>query len=347
MKRFAFAAWTALAAALSPLPAFGAPDRPPQFVAISFDNCGELERWQELSNFLDEMNVAGDRIRLTFFVSGTNFLAESKRAHYRGPGQAPGIANIAFGGSPIDVAHRIEFINRLRSDGNEIASHAVGHFDGKSWTSADWLAEFNSYRTLFSGTGAFKFPASEITGFRAPYLSRGPRMYSALQEAGFRYDASGVGDANAWPEKKDGLWRFNLASLRIAGSGRYTLSMDYNFLVAQSGVTGNPKLQDTYREQMLRTYLEYFRRNYAGNRAPLHIGHHFSPMQGDVYNQALKTFARTICGLPEVQCVTYKKLAEFLDAASPEDLQAYQRGDFPPAPEPLVDLALTPLRGSL
>ena len=40
--------------------AFGAPvhalDRPPQFVAIAFDNCTELERWQELSDFAGELN---------------------------------------------------------------------------------------------------------------------------------------------------------------------------------------------------------------------------------------------------------------------------------------------------
>jgi hypothetical protein len=347
LKRIFLVISAAFAAALCSLPAQGATDRPPQFVVISFDNGSALERWQELSDFLGEINATGDRLHLTFFVSGTNFLPEGKRALYRGPGQPAGTSNIGFGGSPSDVARRIEFINRLHAEGNEIASHAVGHFDGKAWTSADWLAEFTAYKNLFTAAHEFKFSTNEIAGFRAPYLSRGPRMYAALQESGFRYDATGVGDADAWPEKKDGLWRFNLANLRIVGSGKYTLSMDYNFLIAQSGVAGNPRLQDTFREQMLRTYLDYFRRNYIGNRAPLHIGHHFSPMQGGVYDLALKTFARTICGLPEVRCVTYKKLVEFLDKANPETLHAYQRGEFPRAQEPLVDLAVTPLRGAL
>ena len=47
-------------------------------------------------------------------------------------------------------------------------------------------------------------------------------------------DTNGGVEADAWPVKDDGLWRFNLASIRITGSRRKTLSMDYNFLVAQS-----------------------------------------------------------------------------------------------------------------
>ncbi len=55
---------------------FGSPahavDRPPQFVAIAFDNCTEIERWQELSDLAGELNRDGERIHFTFFVSGIN-----------------------------------------------------------------------------------------------------------------------------------------------------------------------------------------------------------------------------------------------------------------------------------
>ena len=43
---------------------------------------------------------------------------------------------------------------------------------------------------------------------------------------------------------------------------------------------------------MLDTYLDYFNANYTGNRAPLHIGHHFTDYQRGAYREALKTFAR-------------------------------------------------------
>jgi len=325
-------------------------ERPPQFVAISFDNCGELDRWRELSAFLDEAAMRQEQIGFTFFVSGTNFLPDAERRRYRAPGQAPGQSNIGFGGKIENVRERLNFLKRLHSQGSEIASHAVGHFNGRLWSVAEWREEFGSYQQLLTAAAAdaqMELLWRKIAGFRAPYLGRGPALYAALKTAEFRYDASGVGHASEWPQKLDGVWRFHLAQLRIAGSGRPTLSMDYNFLVAQSGPAGNSKLQDIFGEQMLRTYLDYFQKNFAGNRAPLHIGHHFSPMQGGAYQQALMKFARIVCGLPEVRCVTYGTLADFLDATEVETLRAYQRGDFPRDTVPSTDLALTPLRGAL
>ena len=50
----------------------------------------------------------------------------------------------------------------------------------------------------------------------------------------FRYHTNGGVEPDAWPVKENNLWRFSLASIRIAGARRKTLSMDYNFLVAQS-----------------------------------------------------------------------------------------------------------------
>ncbi len=79
--------------------------------------------------------------------------------------------------------------------------------------------------------------------------------------------------------------------------------MDYNFLVAHFGGGIDPRRSEMAREQTLQTYLHYFRTNYSGNRAPLHIGHHFTGFVGGAYNAALKTFARAVCGLPEVRCV--------------------------------------------
>jgi len=37
-------------------PARGGVDRPPQFIVMAFDNCTELERWQELTDFVAELN---------------------------------------------------------------------------------------------------------------------------------------------------------------------------------------------------------------------------------------------------------------------------------------------------
>jgi peptidoglycan/xylan/chitin deacetylase (PgdA/CDA1 family) len=325
-------------------------ERPPQFVLMAFDNCTELERWQEWSDFAAEMNRDGDRVHFTFFVSGVNFLANANRGVYEGPRQRRGYASINFGGAPEDVRRRVDYINALQGSGHEIASHAVGHFDGRTWSAAEWAQEFRAFNDIGARVGPnnglgdgvkLKFPPSNIAGFRAPYLAKSAGLFTALREQGFRYDTSGVGQANAWPQKTDGLWRFDLASLRINGTGKGTISMDYNFLVAQSGgfPSSDPARRARFRDEMVQTYIDYFKANYAGNRAPLHIGHHFSDYQHGAYREALQIFARTVCGLPEVRCTTYSQLADFMDAQHPGALAAYSKGEFPRAEQPTLRLA--------
>ena len=332
-------------------PAAAEVERPPQFVVMAFDNCTELERWRDLTEFAADMNKSGERLHFTFFVSGTNLIADASRMLYQGPRQRRGHSSINFGGSADEVVRRIEFINAFHSAGHEIASHAVGHFNGATWSSDEWRQELRAYGDVVDKVAAHNglretaqliFDARRVQGFRAPYLAAGPGLYGALKTSGFRYDASRISPADAWPEKVDGLWRFNLAPLKISGSRRATLSMDFNFFMAQSRARHQPSHQDLYGEQMLATYLDYFKTSYTGNRAPLHIGHHFASIQGGVYHEALKTFARTVCGLPEVRCTTYEKLADVMDALAPETLAAYRNGDFPRAVQPILKMARRP-----
>ncbi len=348
------AGWIAAFGLLAALPAAGSVaqagtvERPPQFIVFSYDNCTELDRWRELTSFSEEMENAGKPVRFTFFVSGINFLADKKRHTYAGPRNPAGASRINFGGSPEDIRSRIELINRAHAQGHEIGSHAVGHFDGKHWTAADWSQEFQSHRSLLENIArnneldadtSFRFPADTVSGFRAPYLSTSPGLFEAMRAAKFTYDASGVGHANEWPEKKDGIWRYNLASLKISGSGKMTLSMDYNFYVAQSAAFNRPDQHAVFREQMIATYMNYLRANYTGNRAPVHIGHHFSPMQGGIYNKALMEFARSVCGMPEVQCINYRELTKFMESLDEGTMSAYRKGEFPRASFPGIDLA--------
>jgi peptidoglycan/xylan/chitin deacetylase (PgdA/CDA1 family) len=322
-------------------------DRPPQFVVMAFDNCTELERWQELTDFAAELNKDGDRVHFTFFVSGINFIADSRRNIYEGPHQRRGYSRISFGGSTEQVRKRIDYVNELYRSGHEIASHAVGHFNGAGWTLGDWDKEFRAFGDIIDNAGPnnglvrskLLFTARDVVGFRAPYLAKGPALYGALKANGFRYDTSGASHADAWPERIDGIWRFNLAMLRIQGLGRGALSMDYNFFMAQSRALDDPRRYEAARQQTLQTYLHYFKANYAGNRAPLHIGHHFMNYQGGAYNEALKSFTRAVCGLPEVRCVTYARLADFLDRQNAETLAAYRKGDFARAATPALNVA--------
>ena len=324
-------------------------ERPPQFVMLAFDNCTELERWKDLSGFSAAMNQNGDRVHFTFFVSGINFIEDADRNVYQGPGQRRGYSRINFGGSAEDVCASASSTSpRSTRAGHEIASHAVGHFNGAHWSAAQWEQEFGAYHGIVENAGPAPVRASEdhvdvplakIVGFRAPYLATGPGLYEALRHERFRYDTSGITYADQWPRKTDGLWRFDLMQVKVSGLGRNTLSMDYNFLVAQSHGVVDARRAETFKAQMLATYRDYFRASYAGNRAPLNIGHHFEAYQGGVYNEALKDFAREVCGLPEVKCATYRELADFMDRQSPETIAAYQQGAFPHAVMPTVSAA--------
>jgi hypothetical protein len=290
-------------------------------------------------------------VHFTFFVSGINFLANAKKRIYQGPHQTRGASRINFGGTQDDVRQRIGFINALHRQGHEIASHAVGHFDGRRWSASEWSAEFNSFDGLMNNVVSnnelapeerLEVSPKDLAGFRAPYLAHSPGLYTALAQRGFRYDTSSTAPFSAWPEKRDGIWRFNLAEMRIAGSGRATLSMDYNFLVAQSGIGAIASRREEFRGQMLDSYLNYFRANYTGNRAPIHIGHHFTDYQNGAYRAALKSFVRAVCGLPEVRCVTYKTLADYMDGLSPQTLAAYRKGDFERVDQPAFGVASRP-----
>src|SRR5262249_45743075 len=159
-----------------------------------------------------------------------------------------GYSPINFGGSADDVRKRVDFINAMYASGHEIASHAVGHFNGAHWSAAQWEQEFAAYRGIVANAGPsfararddkVDVPFAKIVGFRAPYLATGPGLYAALRHEGFRYDTSGIAYPDQWPRRADGLWRFDLVQLKVAGRG--TLSMDYNFFVAQSHGVVDPR----------------------------------------------------------------------------------------------------------
>jgi peptidoglycan/xylan/chitin deacetylase (PgdA/CDA1 family) len=326
-------------------------ERPPQFVLISFDNCTELDAWKRLADFSAEMEAKRITMHFTFFVSGVNFLTEATKEKYKGPLHLAGQSNIEFGGATSDeIKQRLNYMNSLHAAGHEVGSHAVGHFNAgdENWSIDDWRNEFTSYKELFTNLAnnnvitpdnRFNFSFGRIVGFRAPYLATTPSLYPALMENGFRYDASSVGHPTSWPQKLAGIWRFNLAHLAIADSGASTISMDYNFYVAQSDAREEPGKRELFRRQMLDTYMAYFYSSFTGNRAPLHIGHHFLPYQGGIYLQALKEFARLVCGIAEVRCVTYSELADFMDKSDPSTIAAFQRGEFPHAETPSVDMS--------
>jgi hypothetical protein len=66
--------------------------------------------------------------------------------------------------------------------------------------------------------------------------------------------------------------------------------------------------------------LKGFDRAYDGNRAPLVIGNHFESWNGGTYMRALDEVIEKVCNKPETRCVSFRQLADWLDAQDPQTL---------------------------
>lgn len=320
------------------LSAYAQAPRPPQYIALAFDGSQSIQMWNETKDFASELDKNEKDLKFTYFISGVYWLSPETRKMYLPPKKNPGASDIGFGESRSDIESRIDVVNEVFDLGHEMASHANGHFDATAlkWTDKEWEKEFNEFNKLIFSAGhnnglqkELKFTPEDVVGFRAPLLERANGLSSVLNKFHYRYDTSRIADRmDYWPEKKEGLWNFPLAPVVIAGTGKRTISMDYNFYYAQSKGVADPAHSALFEEQMYNTYLNYFKNNYNGNRAPIHIGHHFSKWNAGAYWRAMKRFALEVCGQPEVKCVTYKELADYMDSLSPEVIASYRKGDF-------------------
>lgn len=309
-------------------------NKPPQFVMLAFDGSSSLSFWKESREFAKVAASKGAPLKFTYFASGPYFTPEAEKRSYVAPaGKGAGRSDIGFGGTLGAVALRYEQLNAAAAEGHEIASHGNGHFDGSKWTYSDWDSEFAQFGKLMFDTSRKGVPAStttagDVVGFRAPLLGISPGLYRVLAERGFSYDTSRTAKADYWPEKLGGVWNFPLAMLNIVGSGKRTLSMDYNFYVADSKGLPAPGGKQTFKKQMLDTYRAYFKSNYNGNRAPVHIGHHFSKWNDSAYWEAMQEFALEVCGQPNVKCATYKELVAFMETRTTSQLADYRKRAF-------------------
>jgi hypothetical protein len=157
-----------------------------------------------------------------------------------------------------------------------------------------------------------------VVGTRTPCLEgRFDALYPVLAQHGFRYDASQSTREGVWPQRQNGIWSFPLASIELAGTKSRVLSMDYNLYVNQSRARDVvPARAREIEEQAYATFMGYFERAYQTNRAPVSIGAHFARWNSSAYLNALTRFADDVCRRPEVRCVSYRDLANWLDASS-------------------------------
>ncbi|RWB74179.1 polysaccharide deacetylase family protein [Mesorhizobium sp.] len=308
----AWVAFSGMALADPPRPPAPTPTKPKQVVLISFDSAREISQW-ERSRALAKRTGA----HFTYFLSCVFLLSPQTRQEYTAPGKGAGKSNIGFAASKQEVADRLEQIRLAAAEGHDIGSHACGHFDGKDWSKADWLAEFAEFRHIFENAYAINgispepddwrgFARHAVTGFRAPYLSTDKALYEALPEAGFQYDASGVSKAPASPPSKNGITRFALPLVPEGPEARPVVAMDYNLYVRHSGGFDRPSMANVFAGRAYDAFRAAFDAQYSGKRMPLELGFHFTQMNSGAYWNALERFADEVCVMQQVECISFR-----------------------------------------
>lgn len=308
-------------------------EKPPQFVVFSWD--GALEGDDHLFSHFREV-AKENNAKMTFFLTGTYLLPKAKATMYRPPQHKPGASAISYATNE----HIKDTLRQVRGawlDGNEIGTHFNGHFcgakGGGDWSVAEWKSEieqaYSFVQNWKTNTGYTSLPPlpfdykKELVGGRAPCLEGQENLLTAAKDFKWRYDASSPGDFQIWPSKKNGIWNFPLQLLPYPQSEKQVLSMDFNFLYNQSGdnTKGDPAKYAQWRKLTRDGYLNGFNRVYHGSRAPLFIGNHFEDWNGGIYMKAIEDLVKSVCKRDGVRCVTFKQVADWLDAQDPAVLE--------------------------
>ncbi|WP_145814511.1 hypothetical protein [Kribbella amoyensis] len=293
--------------------------KPPLFVVVSFDGAGDLVLWSRWRTIAQQTNA-----RMTFFLSGPYLYPEKYKTDYRPPRLKPGASDIGWG-DPDKVLRRAAVLRQAIAEGHEIGTHANGHFCGtkgiNSWTAVQWKSELAAFdRMVTSGPTlaagkplAAPFDPSTVEGMRTPCLEGNRTAYrQVMRERGMQYDASEPGYI-AWPKKEDGLWNFPLQSVKLAGTGRTTLTMDYNLWYAQNKAREAPAAQaPKLKAQVLATYRSALAGSRAAGNPPLFLGNHFNRWNNSVYSDAMQAFVKETCTQPDVRCVSNSELVSWL-----------------------------------
>jgi hypothetical protein len=171
------------------------------------------------------------------------------------------------------------------------------------------------------------FGRDEIVGERTPCLQGNlDTLDHVLARRGFRYDASRIAPLGTWPTRIGGIWSLPLLEIPFPGHTYRVISMDYNFFANQtSGRSGPPSLEAHIEHETYAALRAAFRATYYGNRAPLSFANHFETWNHWAYDRALKRVVLESCGLPDVRCVSFAELVDWLEAQPPRSLALYRR----------------------
>ncbi|MBC7753285.1 MAG: hypothetical protein H7Z71_03540, partial [Moraxellaceae bacterium] len=240
-----------------------ASERPPQFVLLAFDGSSSLDMWKETVAFADTVKTTGinnqiQNIGFSYFINPVYYTEKQYKSIYKTPAIGHATSCIGWANPVGSVLKRVNLTNEAFLHGHEIGSHANSHCSadgsggvgdplrGKTWTEENWTDEFTQFNNLLFNVlpnnhitppqdFVINFNQNDIKGFRAPALAVTGGLWPTLKKFNFKYDTSKINKPSYWPQKEAwGGWNIPLASIRVAGSARNTLSMDYNWFVFQT-----------------------------------------------------------------------------------------------------------------
>jgi hypothetical protein len=303
-------------------------EEPPQFVVMSWDGAGETaaKLFTRFRGLAQQLNGS-----MTFFLSGIYTLPERNRMVYKPPRHQAGASAIGYL-SDESVHATIEQVGIAWREGHEIGTHFNGHFCGpggvKEWSPADWDSEIDQaigmvsqWRTNTGFTDLQPLPfdyGKELVGGRTPCLEGQANLLKAKRVQQWRYDSSGTG-TQVWPSKfANGLWNLPMPQIPFPGHSFEVIAMDYNMMYNQSRTpNGDPGKRATWQQQARDSFVAGFQRAYTTNRAPLIIGNHFERWNGGIYMDAVADAARQMAQHDSVRFVSFRQLADWLDAQDP------------------------------
>ncbi len=148
----------------------------------------------------------------------------------------------------------------LVQDGHEIGNHSWDHPHGNALTTQQWstqIQQTNTYLTQQIGVNA-----SDITGFRTPFLEYSPNTMQALLSNGITFDCSIEFGFNGWtpiegdpdwPPESSGVWHNSMTNPKTHQKLFWPHTLDNGSPPGHSA-QGNPKIAGLW-EVNVYTYL--------------------------------------------------------------------------------------------
>lgn len=339
-------------------------EKPPQFVVFSWN--GAVEDTRRLLSYVRGIGERNDAA-MTYFLSGVTLLPADHRDLYAPPRHPHGTSDTGLG-DRATIAGTLHELRLAWADGSEIGTYFNGHFCGQdgdgadpaaggagdaadstsgAWTSGEWASEIRQAQdftrrwktnTGLTALGPLPFDYGKgVVGGRAPCRTDPAGLPAAARATGFRYIADSSGQPQIWPVRTDGLWHLALQDIPVPGRSIETLSSDDGFLSVQSGTpddgTADREQYAAWGRQMHDGLIAGFDRAYRGNRAPLVIGSHLESWNGGVYLKAVEDTVKEVCGRPDVRCVSFRQLTDWLDLQDAEVLGRLRALDVGQAPK--------------